>query len=261
MKHITSSHNEILKDLRQLATSAKHRRRNQQTLLEGIHLCKSYLEQIGTPHMYVYTDSALHSMEVTEIVKTCEEKSVKGILLGEKHFREISNLENGVGIVFVITTPTLPETPPLKTNSLLLETIQDPGNLGTVLRTAAAAGIQNVYLSTGSVGAWSPKVTRAGMGAHFALRIYENCDLSHVISSSEMPVLATSLKAKNTIYQQDLSQPVAWLFGNEGKGVSNELLSLKVTSVVIPQNSQVESLNVAASVAVCLFEQARQLKA
>lgn len=258
MKQITSSHNETYKMLKQLATNAKYRRKAQQTLLEGVHLCQSYLEQVGRPVSYIYTDHATEDPEVAKIIQTCEDLSVSGVLLGESNFKSVSAIENGIGLMFVVnvTTPEAQEN--IQSNALLLENVQDPGNMGTILRTAAAAGIKEVYTSAGSASAWSPKVLRAGMGAHFALKIYENCNLKELVNNSSMPVLATSLEATETIYQKDLTKPTAWLFGNEGSGVSSELLSLNVQKVIIPQNVEVESLNVAASVAVCLFEQVRQ---
>lgn len=208
--------------------------------------------------MYVYTESATEQQESAAIIKSCEDMQIPGILLSEAKFRAISSVENGVGVMFVVDMPELIAPEVLSTSALLLEGVQDPGNMGTILRTAAAAGVTEVYVSGGSVAAWSPKVLRAGMGAHYMLRIYENCDLAELIAGSTVPVLATSLGATQSIYDKDLSGETAWLFGSEGDGVSSELLALSVQQVVIPQNPDVESLNIAAAVAVCLFEQVRQ---
>ncbi len=258
MKEISSSHNDTYKNLKQLASSSKHRRREGKTLLEGIHLCESYLQHIGQPLMYVYSHSASENDEVAQLMDACDELSTPSILLSDSHYKALSSVENGPGILFVVATPDVASPAKLQTNALLLEDIQDPGNMGTILRTAAAAGITEVYASSASASAWSPKTLRAGMGAHLALTIYENCDLSDLIANSTTQVLATSLEATESIYDIDLSQPTAWLFGNEGQGVSSELLSLDVKKVIIPQNPHVESLNVAAATAVCLFEQSRQ---
>jgi TrmH family RNA methyltransferase len=258
MKQITSTHNAVYKNLRQLASSAKHRKRAGQTLLEGVHLCQSYLEHVGTPQMIIYTDPATENPEVADIIARCNQALVSGILLSEAHFGVISSVENGIGIAFLIDVPTHETHQVITSNALLLEDVQDPGNMGAILRTAAAAGVSEVYTSAGSSSAWSPKVLRAGMGAHFALTIYENCDLADAIGKAQVQVLATSLEATETIYEKDLSRSTAWLFGNEGSGVSGELLSLNIQRVIIPQNPAVESLNVAASTAVCLFEQRRQ---
>ncbi len=260
MKDITSSHNETYKYLKQLAGSTKRRRLAGQTLLEGIHLCQSYLHHGGEPLLCVYTEVATHDSEAAGVIAACASRGVPSVLLSEGKFRGISTVENGIGIAFAVALPS-PQAPAhLTGNVLLLEGVQDPGNMGSILRTAAAADIEEIFISDDSTSAWSPKALRAGMGAHNALRIYENCDLKKFIIDSQVQVLATSLNATETVYQKDLSLPTAWLFGNEGKGVSDELLSLNVQRVIIPQSAGVESLNVAASVAICLFEQVRQLK-
>jgi len=256
MKQITSPHNEIFKNLKRLVMSAKYRRQTGQSLLEGVHLCEGYLQQIGQPQLVIYTDLAAENREVTKILEGVG--STRMVLLGEANFRAISSVDNGIGIAFVIDTPSPDRPETIKSSTLLLEDIQDPGNLGTILRTAAAAGVKQVFLSSGSASAWSPKTLRSGMGAHFTLNIYENIDLVNLITNSKVPVVATSLDATKTIYEQDLSGPIAWIFGNEGAGVSEKLLSLKVEKLIIPQNPEVESLNVAASAAICLFEQLRQ---
>jgi TrmH family RNA methyltransferase len=101
-------------------------------------------------------------------------------------------------------------------------------------------------------------VLRAGMGAHFVLKIFENVDLSVLLHASTLPVLATSSHTTQTIYDADLKQPLAWLFGNEGQGVSEALMAKATQAVVIPHRGEMESLNVAASAAVCFFEMVRQ---
>jgi TrmH family RNA methyltransferase len=145
----------------------------------------------------------------------------------------------------------------------VLDNLQDPGNLGSLLRSAAAAGIKHVFCSAGTVSAWSPKVMRAGMGAHFLLHIYENVALLPLLSTQltttrAMPVLATSSYAAQTVYQVDLNQPVIWMFGHEGQGLSDELMNCATEQVTIPHQGKIESLNVAACAAICFFEQVRQ---
>jgi TrmH family RNA methyltransferase len=126
------------------------------------------------------------------------------------------------------------------------------------LRSAAAAGIGAVFCSPGTAFAWSPKVLRAAMGAHFLLDIFEHVDLSNLLHHSSVPVVATSSHARQRLYEIDLKRPVAWLFGHEGQGVAEDLLALATHQVAIPHLGAVESLNVAASAAVCFFEQVRQ---
>lgn len=258
MKNITSSHNETHKHLQKLVTSSRYRRQSGQTVLEGVHLCQSYLQQVGRPLMCVFTDRAREQVEAAAIIENCESRGVRCVLMGEGNFRAISSVDNGIGVMFVVEVPAHKPPEQLVSSALLLDGVQDPGNMGTVLRTAAAAGVRDVFVSSGSASAWSPKVLRAGMGAHFALKVHEQSDLAALISTAGVPVLATSLEATESIYTKDLSGPAAWLFGSEGGGVSEALLSLGVERVIIPQNPDVESLNVAASVAICLFEQLRQ---
>ena len=141
---------------------------------------------------------------------------------------------------------------------IILDRIQDPGNFGTILRSAVGFGVKQIICSKGTVSAWSPKVLRAGMGAHFKLQIFENQDLNGAISKVETPIFATSLQAEKSIYDENFTTKTAWIFGNEGAGVSLELLSKVKNQVIIPQVGQIESLNVAMAATVCLAEQARQ---
>lgn len=256
MNKITSSTNPTIKHLRKLAKSPLYRREHSQTILDGIHLCQSYLQAGLVPERVIISPTALEDSEVQILVKQLPAR-VEVIEVTDSLTGTISRLENGVGLLFVIN---IPQTTLTKINSsaLLLDQIQDPGNLGTILRTAVASGIGSVYLSPGTVGAWSPKVLRAGMGAHFALDIFESAELAHLIGESDIPVLATSLTASLSLYDYDLRSDKVWLFGNEGAGVSPELLALCHETLTIPQSGAIESLNVASAVAVCLFEQRRQ---
>lgn len=256
--YITSAQNPHIQHVKQLATSAKHRQKYQQTVLDGVHLADAYLRSGGIPEQVVVATESLTNPEVSEILFRLSE-SLDIIEVPLSLFERVSSLEKGVALLFVITQPERRVAADLRADALLLDTVQDPGNVGAMLRTAAAAGVKDVYLSAGSASVWSPKVLRAGMGAHFTLRLHENCDLPGVIQNSSVPVVATSLEAKQSLYEKDLTGPHAWLFGNEGAGVSGELLELcKDDAVIIPQSDGVESLNVAAATAVCLFEQRRQ---
>ena len=260
MDQITSPQNALYKTLKKLASSHKDRRRLGQTLVEGVHLTQSYLQHKGVPKRCVITEAALENKEVTKIIAECSAQGVDYTVLSNTHFKEISVVENGVGVAFVVEMPTHKEILEMKGDALLLDDLQDPGNVGTILRTAAAAGITQIYCSTGTASAWSPKVLRAGMGAQFVIDVYQNVNLEKLIQSSKTQVLAATLSGKKTIYETDLTKPTAWLIGNEGNGISRELLKHHVSEVIIPQKGSVESLNVAAAAAICLFEQARQLK-
>jgi TrmH family RNA methyltransferase len=256
MKRISSRDNPLYKELKSLATSSQARRRAQRTLLDGVHLCEAYLDRIGLPALCIVGEGALAHPEVAVILERCA--GAQCIALPDALFGPLSQVEHGVDLLFVIDTPKASAPVALAEAAVLLDNLQDPGNLGSILRSAAAAGIRQVHCSAGTVFAWSPKVLRAGMGAHFSLQISEGADLAALLRSAAVPVLATSSHAAQSIYEVDLSQPVAWLFGHEGQGVSTDLLGLAQRQVAIPHLGPVESLNVAASAAVCLFEGVRQ---
>ncbi len=258
MKEISSRDNPLYKELRQLATSSQARRKAQRSLLDGVHLCEAWLQHAGDPLMCVAAASARGQGEAAAILAQCAARNVTCIVLPDALYGVLSQVENGVGILFVVTPPQPPAPACLTQDAVLLDRLQDPGNLGSILRSAAAAGIRQVFCSPGTVLAWSPKVLRAGMGAHFLLEIYENADLAALAGGSAVPVLATSSHAAHTVYEIDLARPVAWLFGHEGQGVAETLLALAGHRVGIPHLGAVESLNVAASAAVCFFEQVRQ---
>lgn len=257
MKQITSKDNTLYKDVRQLATSAQARRKAGKTLLDGVHLAQAYLSR-EAPLLCVVAESALSDAEVSAVVDRCEELGAQCICLPDNLYQALSQVENGVGLLLVVVTPSATLDGPLSQRAVLLDQVQDPGNLGSILRSAAAAGIGLVLCAPGTAAAWSPKVLRAGMGAHFVLDIVEGVDLASVVRDAAVPVLATSSHTDKTIYACDLSQPVAWLFGHEGQGVDPDLLAMATEKVVIPHLGDIESLNVAAAAAVCFFEQVRQ---
>lgn len=258
MKSISSTANPLYKELKLLATSAQARRKAGRTLLDGIHLAQAYLQHAGQPALCVASESALAHDEAATLIRQCQAARVQCIVLPDGQYGALSQVEHGVGLLFVIETPKADLPPALTQSAVLLDNLQDPGNLGSILRSAAAAGIQQIYCSQGSASAWSPKVLRAGMGAHFILDIFEGVDLAALMTSAQVPVLATSSYATQSIYQADLSGAQAWLFGHEGQGVAEDLLQLASRQVVIPHRGQMESLNVAAAAAVCFFEQLRQ---
>ena len=257
LQTITSRDNPQYKQLRQIATSAQSRRKAGRTLLDGVHLCEAWLQHRGLPALCVIGEAARSHPEVASVLERCEQRGGTCIVLPDALFAPLSQVEHGVALLFVVDTP-LSEAAPLDTTAVLLDGLQDPGNLGAILRTAAAAGVPRVYCGQGSVAAWSPKVLRAGMGAHFVLDIIEDVDLEALIREATVPVLATSLQADASLYDADLAAPAAWLFGQEGRGVAPDLLALATMRLIIPQQPKVESLNVAASAAICLFEQRRQ---
>jgi TrmH family RNA methyltransferase len=153
---------------------------------------------------------------------------------------------------------TKPNSKTITGDVLILDAIQDAGNVGTILRTALATDFKQIVCTTGTAHIWSPKVLRAAMGAHRHLHFYEGWSVNDVASNIESSLLATTMDAKDDLYSigKILNAPVAWIFGNEGQGVSGDLLA-QAKQIRIPQNPQIESLNVATAAAVCLYETVR----
>jgi len=232
--------------------------RESRVLLEGEHLCSAWLAHYGPPKALIVSEAiqAQSPGWIKPLWRQCE--STRRIVLEDHLARVLSQVEHGPAVFFLVDPPAAELPDQVTEGCLCLDRVQDPGNLGTLLRTAAAAGLAAAFLSPGCAAAWSPKVLRSGQGAHFAIRIHEHVDLLALRPRLRVPLAATTLDDAGSLYRQDLSRPCAWLFGNEGRGVADELLKVADWRVHIPQSAGVESLNVAAAAAVCLFEQRRQ---
>ena len=256
MKHIQSRDNPFFKELVKLCGSARQRNKSNQTLLDGTHLLAAYLDAGMMPQHILLNAAALHDKEISALLERAG--GVPVTHLDDKLFAELSELKTPTGILALIDLPQPAGTTAASRFALLLEDIQDPGNLGSMLRSAAAAGGDAAFLSTGCADAWSPKVLRAAMGGHFALSIHERQDLPAVAGAFPGKLLAASLHAKRSIYDCDLRGDVAFLIGNEGAGLSDGLLKLATQTIAIPMRGKIESLNAAAATAICLFEAVRQ---
>ena len=257
MKKISSAQNPLVKKLVQLSEKQSFRNKQKMTIIEGAHLVAEWLKRFGAPDFCVISSSSKRSEEVEAIIQKCEELNTETIELEAKIYSKISPVIEGVGVLFVVKIPEN-QSVDFCEDAIILDRVQDPGNLGTILRSAVGFGIKQIICSKGTVSAWSPKVLRSGMGAHFKLQILENQDLNEVILKVETPIFATSLQAEKSIYDENFTTKTAWIFGNEGAGVSLELLSKVKNQVIIPQVGEIESLNVAMAATVCLAEQARQ---
>ena len=259
MKKIISPENPRFKMLQKLLQSARARRREGLSLLDGIHLVAAYRDHVGMPEQVIVRQASLDDSEIRALLATL----APGVafVVSDGLFRQLSTVETPTGIMAAVKTPRPHAAPADAGACVMLEDIQDPGNLGSILRTSAAAGIEHVILSKGSVHAWSPRVLRAAMGAHFMLQIHEQCDLLQLAHAFKGRVIATGLRAAKSVFAADLTGRVALAFGNEGAGLSPALLSAAHEVFAIPMPGKVESLNAAAAAAVCLFERVRQLHA
>jgi RNA methyltransferase, TrmH family len=258
MKRITSPDNTRFKGLLKLAHSSRERRLQGLSLLDGVHLVQAYHEHIGLPEQLVISETGAERREIQTLLDALSQCSP--LVLNDTLFKQLSTVDTPTGVLGLIKTPRSPAMPAHIDSCVMLEDIQDPGNLGSILRSSAAAGIKHIFLSKHAVHAWSPRVLRAGMGAHFMLCLHEQCDLSEVIRHFQGKVIATRRNAGRSIFDTDLSGQVAFLFGSEGSGLSPALAAAAQDTIAIPMPGKVESLNVAAAAAICLFERIRQLQ-
>lgn len=255
---ITSPDNPQIKHLRQLLSQAKFRRENQQFVTEGVHLLQTAIAANRLPEKIFVPQSLLDNREVSGCLNACE--NVQVIVLSDKIAEKISTLNTGVSIAAIFRQPENGALPHNQ-DCVVLDGVQDPGNAGTILRTAAACGVPNVLLNKTCADAFSPKVLRAAMGANFLLNIFQDIDLSKFLQKFSGSLNATTLSSHKTksLYNLDLRiKPIAWVFGNEGAGVSPKIAALAEYGVQIPMIGKIESLNVAMAASVCLFEQMRQ---
>jgi TrmH family RNA methyltransferase len=253
MKLIRSRDNPFFKGLKRLAESGRERRKAGRTLLDGVHLVEAYEAAHGPVETLITTESAL---AVGEIAAYVEGREV--VVLADSLLRDLGLVDTPSGLLAVVATPMATVAVDREKDAILLDGVQDPGNVGAILRSAAAAGIGQALLGPGCAAAWSPKVLRAGQGAHFVLAIHEDADLGAFMAGYRGTTAATCLDDATPLYEARWEGPLAWIFGAEGQGVRAELLEAARLRVRIPMPGAVESLNVAAAAAVCLFEALRR---
>ena len=250
--HITSKDNPVLQRLRKLSQDGSAYRKLGSIWLEGDHLVRACLQRKYPVTQAVLTEAAAADPALRALAEAAPRMLVVPLAL----FKSISGLESSAQIGFEVPhdegqvlTPGL--------DSVVLDRLQDAGNVGTILRSAAALGFRQILAIKGTAALWSPKVLRAGMGAHFGLRLIEGlapADLDEL----QVPLIATSSYAKDQIHRIALPQPCAWVMGHEGQGVQPELMQRCALTVGIPQPGGEESLNVGSAAAICLYESARQ---
>ena len=226
-------------------------------MLEGEHVIATFVERYGPPEYLIVTHEALGSHAVRTLA---ERQSSRTLVVPQTLFAATASLPAGVGLLAVVATPQ-PASLGHADFNLLVEDVQDPGNIGSILRSAAAAGVAQVLLSKRCAFAWSPKVLRAGQGAHFAVDIHEDVDLREWATgfrASGGEIVATVVEGGTSLFATPLLKRLALVIGNEGAGLSEGVTTLATRRVTIPMPGGMESLNVAAAAAVCLFECVRR---
>lgn len=248
-QYIASRDNALLKDLRRLAQDSTAYRKQGRVWLEGDHLCRAALQRGLQPSQAVfqasYFDSSGHNWA---------HAGGKVVVIDDALFATVSGLESPGHMGFVLPLPVQralqPDAP-----SVILDGLQDAGNVGAILRSAGAFGFRQVLAMKGTAALWSPKVLRAGMGAHFGLHLVEGLTLED-LSALQVPLLATSSHRGDYLHQAALPWPCAWVMGHEGQGVSTALAERATQFVRIVQPGGEESLNVGAAAAICLHASA-----
>lgn len=243
--HIQSRDNALVKDLRRLAQDTTAYRKQGRIWLEGDHLCRAALARGRRPEIAVLSESYWAAAPDTWALD-----APKIIVIADALFADISGLESPARMGFVMAWSA--DVAPLPgVAAVVLDRVQDAGNVGSILRSASAFGFGQVIAIKGSAALWSPKVLRAGMGAHFGLHLCEGVAVEDVPGLA-LPLLVTSSHQGDFLHQARLPWPCAWVMGHEGQGVSATLEAQAAWHIRIAQPGGEESLNVAAAAAICL---------
>jgi RNA methyltransferase, TrmH family len=250
VKSITSRDNPLLVRLRKLAGDPGAYRKLGEVWIEGDHLGSALLQRGGKPSQAVITELAWDQPHLRKLA----EQAPSVAIVPQALMDGLSTLESAAPIGFVVPWQggaALEADAP----TIVLDRLQDAGNVGTILRSASAFGFTQVVALKGTAALWSPKVLRAGMGAHFALRLVEGLES---LQGLNVPLLAASSHAKGAINDTRLPWPCAWVMGHEGQGVSDALMRQCAMTLRIPQPGGEESLNVSMAAAICMYESSRQ---
>lgn len=251
---ITSAQNPRIRLIRSLIEQPKARYKQQAFVAEGARLVADGLKSATPPKFLLYSEQ--HTPHVAEVLDQLP-SSLPAFPVDRRLFNTLSETENSQGLLAVFDLPAA--IPPAEPDFLLiLDQLRDPGNLGTILRSAEAAGAQAVCLTPGSTDPWAPKVVRSGMGAHFRLPILQMNwqELGKLVQG--MQVIHADMNGQLACWQADFTGRTTLLVGGEAEGISSEAGAHITQSVRIPMIGQNESLNAAVSASVLLFEVLRQ---
>lgn len=258
MPRIASPDNPRLKQVLRLLASSRERRKAGRCVLEGLHLVDAYLDRHGLPETIVLLEEGVEDPGIRRLRDRMPPTHVLSI--SASRWADLVQLPIETAIIGVVPAP-VPTATHAADFCVLLEDVQDPGNVGSIVRTAAAAGVAQVYMSSGCAFAWSPKVLRAGQGGHFHLDIFEDVDLAPWMRAYRGTTIATVARGGESLFAATLRAPIAIAIGNEGTGLSDVVRDIAAHRVTIPMPGRFESLNAAAAAAICLFESVRQQQA
>jgi TrmH family RNA methyltransferase len=253
VQHISSRDNVFLKELRRLSQDSTAYRKLGRFWVEGDHLCRAALMRSVQPAVAVFSETFWPVAPVP-----LAQAATKNVVIPDALFSAISALESPASMGFVFDLPPTAGLQP-RVASVILDRVQDAGNVGAILRSASAFGFQQIIALKGTAALWSTKVLRAGMGAHWGLQLIEGLELSD-LTALMLPIIVTSSHRGSFLHHAlqsgELSMPCAWALGHEGQGISSELQARAQLHVRIAQPGGEESLNVAAAAAICLHASA-----
>jgi TrmH family RNA methyltransferase len=256
LKTLTSKDNAAYKAMHRLVSKSSERKVTGMSVLDGVHLLGAFLDSGRTPEQVMVNRAGAEDAEIAALVRRSAPAPVTQ--LSDALFRSLSTVDSPTGVIASALTPQAKAIPADAALVLLLEDIQDPGNVGTLIRSAAAAGAGHVMLSPTCAFAWSPKVLRSAMGGHFALNVVEGADLADFIARYKGTVIALAGAAERSLHDLDLRGACAFIVGNEGAGITAPLAARAKVTARIPTSPRVESLNAAVAGSIALFECMRQ---
>jgi RNA methyltransferase, TrmH family len=254
MKQLTSRDNPLFKSILRLTRSSRARREEGRIVLDGVHLVQAYLDRFGSQGMdLVVKRAAAGHPEILAL-----QSRVPSVTMSDSLFDQAAPVQSPVGVLALAPLPRTPARPAELGFQVLLDGVQDPGNLGAILRSAVASGGTLAQLSGACADAWSPKALRGGMGAQFLLEIRQQQELATVTAGLNVRLIACTADAKGSIFETDLRGELGFIIGGEGRGISDDVIANAHQTVRIPMQAGIESLNAGAAAAVCFYEWLRQ---
>jgi TrmH family RNA methyltransferase len=259
MRAITSSANPSFRRWLALANSPRAIRESGVTLAEGAHLIQSALAVDWPIEGILMRRGSGRDARILRLLASLEQRSTPAFELAASLYDRLAPVERGVGIMAIVATHAVASRLDAGGDALFIDGLQDPGNAGALVRVAAAAGVKRVLSGVGTTALWSPKALRAGQGAHFSVGIAESVPFTRLRQETDVVWIGTASHDAEPLWESTLPDtPIGWMVGAEGRGLSGEARAACTKTVRIPIDPLVESLNVVAAAAVCLFERNRQ---
>ena len=255
MNVLRSRANPRVRRWQRLVRDSKARRAQARALIEGPRLVGACIAAGKAIEELLVSQSGINQREISQLV---DRAGVDVVVLSDAVFRAVVDTETPQGIAAEVEIPAAAPALAESKGGVMLDRLQDAGNVGAILRSAAAFGVRDVFLSSGCADPWSPKVLRAAMGAHFSLQIGSSRNPVADLERFNGQVACAVPRGGVPIGTADLSGPVLWILGSEGEGVRPELATRADLRVTIPMPGLIESMNVAAAAAICFYEASRR---